>query len=140
MTVTSKTNDVNGIALDTSNTALTTAISAAAANSPQLAALTTAQMNLQAALVLHHLQTGRLTAHTVLAASVYGPTGAAALSIPASDISTTALQTAINAAVTSASPQQSFNQQLKDQNEREFLAVLLAKGYTSAASILAASL
>jgi hypothetical protein len=140
MTVTAKTNDVTGVTLDAQNTALGTLVSNAPANSTQYNAAVAAQTKQQAELVAHHLRTGRLTAHTVLAASVFGPTGAAALSIPASDITTTALQTNINAIVTTASPQQAWNLQLKDKFEREFLAVLIAKGYTTAANVLAAAL
>jgi|ERR1700733_1360181 len=140
MTVTSKAGDTAGAVLDTAYTALKANVTAAPAASPQLYGAQAAQANAERDLLFHQLSTGRLTAHTILAASVFGPLGTAALSIPASDITSTNLQTVVNAISTAASPQQSFNLQLKDQLEKEFLSHLMGHGYTTPAFILNSSL
>lgn len=138
MTVTAKANDTAGVALDAKNTALAASISAAVANSTQLAALTAAQAQLQTEIIHNHFKTGRLSGASILAASIFGPTGASALSIPASDIATTALNTNITAlAAKTATP---YINNLLEQNRRELVAVCIAKGYLTQANVLASSL
>jgi len=148
MAVTAKTNDPAGVALDVQNTALTTDIAAAPANSVQYQDLVTKQKSFDEQIVLRQLATGRLSAATVLAASVFGSAGSSALSIPSTDVATTALQTRITA-LSAAIPArgtagwQTFNQTQSDEldeAQRELLATVINKGYGTAANILAASL
>jgi hypothetical protein len=133
--------DIAGAAIDAKVSAIAATVSAAPANTVQSAALSAAQLQAQSESVFQKLATGRLAASTVLAASVFGPAGTAALTIPASDIATTALQSQITALGTPAAGfQQSSENQLLDNLQRQLLSVALAKGYTTPAAILAASL
>src|SRR5580698_4501522 len=137
MSVTAKSNDVAGTLLDTQNSALTTAIAAAAAGSVQLAQLTAAQKALNDQMIQHHLQTGRLIAATVLGASLYGAHGTTSLfttlNSQVNDAVTLALYNATttlsaNIPARGAAGWQSYNEtqsKLLDQNQRELLAVCI---------------
>jgi hypothetical protein len=148
MTVTARSSDVAGTLLDTQSSALTTAIAAAAAGSVQLASLTATQKTLQEQIVARHLTTGRLSAAVVLAATVnsggmvWGAAGGSGqLVIPTRDADTTALQTRITALGTPAAGfQQSSENQLLNQLNRELLTTVINKGYGSAAAILSSNL
>lgn len=132
--------DVAGKNLDVAYAALKTNVSAAPAASTQLYAAQAAQAAAELDLLNHQLSTGRVTAAKILAASVFGPLGTAALSIPATDLATTALKATVTAIGTPAAGfQQTTNQAALDAANLALLYQCLAKSYTTANFILASS-
>jgi hypothetical protein len=125
-------NNVAGKNLDAAYVVAKANTAAAPAASTQLYAAQAAQAAAEFDLLNHHLAQGRITPVKILAGNVFGPAGTAALSIPASDVVTTALKATVTAIGTPAAGfQQTTNQAALDAANLALLWQCIAKAYTT---------